>query len=136
MKHPMQPVYRAPDGMIRFKENKIVQFLLDAGPFDLNQLAMMAFEDEDHEQLAQLIGYSVSGFGELPYVSDETFEAADKMLAAPKAGEPVKIPFNVNLDDLAEDQKAYINKIIDDQEKGYDPTVVIGGPQAGEPEGE
>ncbi len=63
---------------------------------------------------------------------------ADNALAAaaPKAGEPVKIPFNVNLDDLAEDQKAYINKIIDDQEKGYDPTVVIGGPQAGEPEPE
>jgi hypothetical protein len=25
---------------------------------------------------AQLIGYSLSGFGELPYVSEETFKAA------------------------------------------------------------
>ena len=78
MKHPMQPVYRASDGTIRFKENKIVRFLLDAGPSDLNQLAIMDFEDEDREQLAQLIGYSVIGFGELDYVSDETFEAAAK----------------------------------------------------------
>ena len=86
MKHPIQPVYRTSDGVIRFKENKIVEFLLDAGPFDLNQLAMMSFEDEDHEQLAQLIGYSVSGFGDLSYASDETVEAADKLADAALEG--------------------------------------------------
>ncbi len=82
MKHPTQPVYKTSNGVVRFKENKIVGLLLSAGPFDLNQLALMKFEDEDHEQLAQLIGYSVSGFGDLSYASDEAVEAADKMVAA------------------------------------------------------
>lgn len=81
MEHPMQPLYRDVD-VIRFKENKIVRFLLDAGPFDLNQLAHMGFSEEDHEQLAQLIGYSVNGFGELSYASDEAIEAAGKVVAA------------------------------------------------------
>ncbi len=74
MKHPIQFLRVDESGIVRFRENKIVRFLLDAGPFDLNQLAMMNFEDEDREQFAQLIGYSVGGFGELDYVSDEVYE--------------------------------------------------------------
>lgn len=50
---------------VRFKENSIVRFLLDGGPFDLNMLARMPFSVEDREQFAQLIGYSLEGFGEL-----------------------------------------------------------------------
>lgn len=70
-KHPMQPLVR--DGnVIRFKPNKLVRFLLDSGPFDLNQLAAMPFTDEDREQFAQLIGYSVAGFCELSYVSEKS----------------------------------------------------------------
>lgn len=76
-KHPMQPIYRDKHGVVRFKENKLVAFLLDAGPFDMNQIAMMNFSDEDREQFAQLIGYSVSGFGELPYAHDDAVAAAD-----------------------------------------------------------
>lgn len=74
VKHPVQYLYIDESGVVRFKENKIVQFLLDAGPFDMNQLALMNFEDEDREHFAQLIGYSVSGFGDLDYVSDEVYE--------------------------------------------------------------
>jgi hypothetical protein len=74
----MQPVVVSKDGVHRFKENKIVRFLLDAGPFDMNKLACMTFPREDREQFAQLIGYSVSGFGELDYVSDDAYEAASK----------------------------------------------------------
>lgn len=74
--HPDQPLYTDADGIVRFKPNKIVRFLLDAGPFDLNQLAAMEFDDEDHAQLAQLIGYSQCGFGDLSYVSDEAYERA------------------------------------------------------------
>ncbi len=77
LNHPMQPVQIDPDGVIRFKRNEIVRFLLDAGPYDLNKLAMMKWSDEDREQLAQLIGYSVSGFGDLPYSSKEVVRAAD-----------------------------------------------------------
>ena len=79
MKHPVQHLHRDATGVIRFKENKIVRFLLDAGPFDLNQMALMPFDNEDRVQLAQLIGYSVSGFGDLSYASDETVESADKL---------------------------------------------------------
>ena len=74
--HPTQPLELDNHGTLRFKENKIVSFLLNAGPFDLNQLALMSFTNEDREQLAQLIGYSLSGFGDLSYVSDETYERA------------------------------------------------------------
>lgn len=71
----MQPVVLE-DGEPRFKKNAIVEFLLRAGPFDMNQLAMMPWEDEDREQLAQLIGYGISGFGELPYVGAKTYSKA------------------------------------------------------------
>ena len=74
--HAMQPVELDADGVSRFKGNAIVRFLLDAGPYDMNKLAMMPWPQEDREQFAQLIGYSVSGFGELPYVRDETYEKA------------------------------------------------------------
>lgn len=74
--HPVQPLI-LDDGIIRFKRNAIVRYLLDAGPFNLNQLALMPFTDEDREQFAQLIGYSLSGFGELSYVSGETYARAE-----------------------------------------------------------
>jgi hypothetical protein len=76
--HPMQPVYLDKHKVSRFKANAIVQFLLDKGPHDMNTLARETFSDEDREQFAQLIGYSVSGFGELSYVSDATFARAAK----------------------------------------------------------
>jgi hypothetical protein len=78
--HPLQPVYLDENGTARFKSNAIVRFLLDAGPFDMNKLAEMPFTDKEREHFAQLIGYSISGFGELSYVSDETYSAADKAL--------------------------------------------------------
>ena len=36
----------------------------------------MHFTAEDREQFAQLIGYSMSDFGELSYVTDRTYMAA------------------------------------------------------------
>ncbi len=77
--HPIQPLAIDKDGVLRFKPNAIVRFLLDAGPYDLNKLALMPWSDEDREQLAMLIGYSLSGFSELSYVSDETYERAEAM---------------------------------------------------------
>lgn len=75
--HPIQPLIADSAGVVRFKANRIVRYLLDAGPFEMNHLARMSFSDEDREQFAQLIGYSLAGFGELSYVSDETYEKAD-----------------------------------------------------------
>jgi hypothetical protein len=83
LKHPVQPLVDD-DGITRFKRNAIVCFLLDAGPYDMNKLALMPFSDEDREQFAQLIGYSLSGFGELSYVSDETYERAEAQEILPK----------------------------------------------------
>jgi len=76
--NPIQPIGLDNNDVLRFKENKIVSFLLDNGGYDLNKLAVMDFTDDDRAQFAQLIGYSVSGFGELDYVSDEVYERARK----------------------------------------------------------
>lgn len=86
-KHPMQPIVRCKDNVYRFKENAVVRFLLDwAQPrgMGLNELAMMdkQFSQEDREQFAQLIGYSVSGFGELGYASKKTVAEADAIVDA------------------------------------------------------
>ncbi len=78
MKHPIQPLDLDEHGTLRFKSNAIVRHLLDHGGIDMNALAVMKFSQEDREQFAQLIGYSLSGFGELSYVSDETYSAADE----------------------------------------------------------
>ena len=78
-KHPIQPLYKDENGTLRFKENAIVRYLLEYGDFDMNTIAVLDFSDEDRMQFAQLIGYSLSGFGELSYVSDEVYGAASKM---------------------------------------------------------
>jgi hypothetical protein len=82
--HPMQPIADDGNDVLRFKPNAIVDFLLEQGPFDLNDLARRDFPDEDWAQFAQLIGYSVSGWGDLSYVDDEAWsrasEAADRAL--------------------------------------------------------
>lgn len=78
MEHPMQPLVRYPDGALRFQENQIVKFLLEQGPFDMNLIGEMDFCQADREQFAQLIGYTLQGFGQLPYVSDATWDKADK----------------------------------------------------------
>ena len=80
MKHPIQPLQKDKQGVMRFKQNGIVRFLLDNGPFDLNTLHMMSFSREDRVQLAQLIGYSLSGFAELDYVSEKDYDRAEEQL--------------------------------------------------------
>ena len=79
MTNPIQPPYTDERGVVRFKANAIVRFLLDAGPIDLNKLAIMEFSDDDRMQFAQLIGYSLCGFGDLSYVSSDVYDAAEHM---------------------------------------------------------
>lgn len=76
MKHPIQPIIKDASGTARFKENKIVSFLAEG---KLNELARIPFDKEDRQQLAQLIGYSLSGYSELGYVDDDAYGAAEKM---------------------------------------------------------
>jgi len=87
---PMQPVVNAADGCVRFRPNILVRYLLDFGGLDLNKLAMVDCPQHDREQFAQLIGYSMSGYAELSYVSDAAYEracTAAKALASRAAGE-------------------------------------------------
>ncbi len=72
-RHPPQPIVKDVRGTLRFKQNAIVRHLLDNGGIDLNQLGMLPFSKEDRSQFAQLIGYSVSGYGDLDYVSDREY---------------------------------------------------------------
>ena len=79
-KMPMQPLVWDDHGVIRFRKNKIVEYLLDAGPFDLNHLALLpGITKQEHMQFAQLIGYSVSGFGDLSYAKNKMVRKADKL---------------------------------------------------------
>lgn len=75
--HPIQPLVVDKHGVVRFKQNAIVRWLLDEGPFDLNQIALKDFSQEDQEQLAQLIGYSHSGAFDLDYMSREVLESTE-----------------------------------------------------------
>ena len=86
--HFTQPLKKDAQGVIRFKANEIVRYLLDNGGIDLNQLACLDFTDEDRQQFAQLIGYSLSGYGELSYVSDEAYDAAEEHSAALRGNAP------------------------------------------------
>ena len=83
--YPMQPVGFDEVGVSRFKENKIVRWLANGR---LNEIHTMDFSNEDHMQLAQLIGYSISGYADLSYVSDESYAAAARLEEALKPKEP------------------------------------------------
>lgn len=78
--HPMQPVIKAKDGVHRFKENAIVEYLRNVAAMklgdDINKLSLMPWSQEDWEQFMQLTGYSVSGYCELSMVSNESKDAA------------------------------------------------------------
>lgn len=77
----MQPIIKDERGVLRFKKNGLVDVLYEHGVntgLGLNELHCMNFTDEDRQQFAQLIGYSVSGYGSLSYVTDEAYEAAEK----------------------------------------------------------
>ncbi len=87
--HPLQPFVM--DGkVVRFKRNNLVRFILDNCKYDLNDLARMDFTLEDRAQLAMLIGYSVSGFGELEYMSWKEIEKLDEKAAEFLQKEQVK----------------------------------------------
>jgi hypothetical protein len=88
----MQPILKDKNGVLRFRENAIVRHLLDRlqdrHGYGLNQLAMLGVSQEDREQFAQLIGYSISGYHELSYVSDESAAQASALAheIMPEAG--------------------------------------------------
>ena len=137
-KHPIQPLEKDASGVIRFKGNAIVRHLLELGKAHgcgLNEIIMMDFPAEDHEQFAQLIGYSLSGFSELSYVSDETFNAAERMSESEETVEEARIAvleetlaeirkplrvaavaaFQIHADDLGENAKDLARRALDSE---------------------
>lgn len=77
-KNPMQPIVDT-NGVHRFKSNKIVDKLYDYAVlhgYGLNEMALDDFSDDDRQQFAQLIGYSVSGYGTLSYCDEDVYENA------------------------------------------------------------
>jgi hypothetical protein len=76
--HPMQPLIMDEQGIVHFKPNALVRYLLHNGGIDMNHLARLGYDKEDYEQFAQLIGYSVGGFNDLSYVSDEVCSLANE----------------------------------------------------------
>lgn len=80
-KQPMQPIVYDDAGVIRFQKNALVCALLEYGGLDMNWLALIDASTQDQEQFAQLIGYSVSGFGDLSYVRRKTVTKADRRAA-------------------------------------------------------
>ncbi|MDR5790267.1 hypothetical protein P9281_27355 [Caballeronia sp. LP003] len=75
-KHPLQQVFIDERGQPRFRKNAIVEYLLTHGSIRWDQILMMDFPLADREQIAQQMGYSVAGFNELHWVSDESCRAA------------------------------------------------------------
>ncbi len=73
---PLQPIEDN-----RFISNRIVEALLASSSLNLNVIATMDFTAQERIQFAQLIGYSLCGFGELTYVDDESYDAALKQEA-------------------------------------------------------
>lgn len=76
MKNPIQPIIKDENGVLRFKKNSIVAFLIDWSTkrgIGMNELALMGFSNDDRQQFAQLIGYSLSGYSELSYVDDISY---------------------------------------------------------------
>lgn len=116
-KHPMQPIVLDDSGVVRFKANQIVRWMYDqlkARGVSLNEIYLtfdvdredvewdaagvtsrplprpvVGADNDDYQQLMQLIGYSVSGYGDLTTSPPEHVNAADrtaeKLLAARKA---------------------------------------------------
>lgn len=96
-KHPIQPLEKDKHGTLRFKENKIVNWMLEQGrngnKFDLNTIAIQNFSLDDMRQFNQLIGYSLTGYGELSFVDDETYETAEKMHNEGKTEKDARIEY-------------------------------------------
>lgn len=77
LEHPNQPLGLDKHGVLRFKSNAIVKEVLDFASskgFDMNTIAAHVHSDDDRRQFAQLIGYSLNGYSELSYVSQQDYE--------------------------------------------------------------
>lgn len=77
-RYPNQPLTEV-SGILRFEANPIVEWLCTEKS-NMTDIAIFAAENDIKDkyirQIAQLVGYSVSGYGSLSYVDDESYEYA------------------------------------------------------------
>lgn len=107
------------DGVTRFQQNDIVRHLLDTHPtVDLNKIAIMEFADEDRRQFAQLIGYSIAGYGELDYVRDDDFARAEATAPAERRPPPAGVTFDSKLKQMQDDLHSVVTRMAND--RSYD----------------
>lgn len=90
VKHPDQPIVMDGD-TARWQANPIVEYLLDRGGIDMNDLHRLTFRegwsDDDRAHFAQLTGYSVDMWGDLPYVKPGAASRADRRAARLRAAQ-------------------------------------------------
>jgi len=79
----MQPIITV-DKVVKFKENRIVSWMLkmlELRGIDLNHIAATfdrtGKDRDDYQHLMQLIGYSVSGYGDLSCHDEHVLRVAD-----------------------------------------------------------
>jgi len=75
----MQPISFDEQGTPRFQQNAVVRWLVDEAKkkgLTLNDFPVGELPQTDVEQFWQMMGYSVGGYCELSFVSDESCEAA------------------------------------------------------------
>lgn len=79
MSYPMQQIVEDSHGVLRFEKNPIIDWLCTVKS-DMNEIAIFVQENNIEEkywrQIAQLVGYSISGYGTLSYVDDESYDSA------------------------------------------------------------
>jgi len=103
----MQPIVEDKHETLRFKENKIVSKLLDFASergYDMNEIAMGDFSNEDRQQFAQLIGYSVGGYSSLSYSEPNIYETATIMFKNGESETDAKLKYYENLVDKLKEQ--------------------------------
>lgn len=83
MEQPIQPIVTDSEGVLRFHPNRIIRYLFDSGRLDLNEIAAMDFDPADREQVCMLLGYSVYGFSDLSFVSEQTRDRIERLCGGP-----------------------------------------------------
>lgn len=76
----MRELYKDQRGVVRFKPNAIVNWLVDTGRVSLNDIVENqppgGWPVEDQEEFWQMINYSVGGYGDLSFIRPETIDDA------------------------------------------------------------
>lgn len=94
-----QPVIVSPSDVPRFRENALVRYLLSVAQdkgLGLSHMASLPnIPQEDWDQLAQLLGYSIEGYAELSYALhvEEAYAAARAQGWQPTSAPASEQPF-------------------------------------------